>query len=241
MGTRFELVLPAGNYMTTRAIGEAALAEIEDCHRRFSRFARSSLLSHIMRSAEHGPVVIDRDTYALFTDALAVHQASGGAFDLTVPAQGMDAIVLDPATSTIRLTREVPLDLGGIAKGHGLDLAAAVLREHGITSAFLHGGTSSAIGIGVATGPGRLEGRARGWRRSDAPRHRAFGVGGVGGQPAPDARPPHGTARSRPRRAVVTGHRRGWRTRSRPSALVEGQRPAWIAGRYECTVRLRWR
>ena len=237
MGTRFELVLPAGNYVTTRAIGEAALAEIEDCHRRFSRFARSSLLSHIMRSAEHGPVALDRDTYALFTDALAVHQASDGAFDLTVPAQGMDAIVLDPATSTIRLTREVPLDLGGIAKGHGLDLAVAVLREHGITSAFLHGGTSSAIGIGSPPD-------AEGWKVQLAGggevtlRDTALSVSAVWeGNPHPTLDPRTGQAVPGPRRAVVTGPSARMADALSTVALVAGERPTWIAGRYECTVR----
>jgi len=237
MGTRFELVMPAGNYVSTRAIGEAALAEIEDCHRRFSRFERSSLLSHIMRSVERGPVAVDRDTYDLFSDALSVHRASDGAFDLTVPEHGMDAIVLDAAASTIRLTREVPLDMGGIAKGHALDLAAAVLREHGISSAFLHGGTSSALGIGVPPG---LEG----WKVELAGggevslRDSALSVSAVWeGNPHPTLDPRTGTPLPGPRRAVVTGPSARMADALSTAALVEGQRPAWIGGRYECTVR----
>ncbi len=205
MGTRFELVMPAGNFATTRAIGEAALAEIEDCHRRFSRFERSSLLSHIMRSAERGPVSVDRDTFDLFRDALSVHQDSDGAFDLTVPARGMDAIELDSAASTIRLTREIPLDLGGIAKGHALDLAAGVLREHGVSSAFVHGGTSSAFGIGAPPG-------AEGWRVELAGggevtlRDSALSVSAVWeGNPHPTIDPRTGEEVPGPRRAVVTG------------------------------------
>ena len=237
MGTRFELVMPAGNYVSTRAIGEAALAEIEDCHRRFSRFERSSLLSHIMRSADRGPVVVDRDTYDLFSDALSVYRASDGAFDLTVPEHGMDAILLDAAASTIRLTREVPLDMGGIAKGHALDLAAAVLREHGISSAFLHGGTSSALGIGVPPG---LEG----WKVELAGggevslRDSALSVSAVWeGNPHPTLDPRTGTPLPGPRRAVVTGPSARMADALSTAALVEGQRPAWIGGRYECTVR----
>jgi len=207
MGTRFELVLPAGNFATTRAIGEAALAEIEDCHRRFSRFQRSSLLSHIMRSADRGPVPVDRDTFELFEEALAVHEASEGAFDVTVPERGMDAIVLDPAACTVRLVREVPLDLGGIAKGHALDLAARVLREHGIHHAFLHGGTSSAIGIGRPFD-------AEGWRVELAGggevmlEDRALSVSAAwAGNPHPTIDPRTGEAIRDPKRAVVTGPR----------------------------------
>jgi thiamine biosynthesis lipoprotein len=57
----------------------------------------------------------------------------------------------------------VALDLGGIAKGHALDCAAARLAEAGITAALIHGGTSSVMAVGcppdapgwrVAVGPG---------------------------------------------------------------------------------------
>lgn len=237
MGTRFELVMPAGNYVTTRAIGEAALAEIEDCHRRFSRFERSSLLSHIMRSAERGPVSLDRDTYALFSDALSVHRASDGAFDLTVPALGMDTIVLDQETSTIRLTREVPLDLGGIAKGHALDLAAAVLRVHGVTSAFVHGGTSSAVGIGTPPG-------TDGWRvqlaggGEVALRDLALSVSAVWeGNPHPTLDPHTGKELPGPRRAVVTGPSARMCDALSTAALVSGEGFSWSDRKYDVTMR----
>jgi thiamine biosynthesis lipoprotein len=207
MGTRFELVLPAGNFASTRAIGEAALSEIEDCHRRFSRFHASSLLSHLMRSVDRGPVQVDRDTFELFEEARAVHDASEGAFDVTVPARGMDAIVLDAEACAVHLLREVPLDLGGIAKGHGLDLAARVLREHGIDRAFLHGGTSSAIGIGAPFDE-------EGWRVQLAGggevilMDRALSVSAVWeGNPHPTIDPRSGEPVAGPRRAIALGPR----------------------------------
>ncbi len=154
MGTRFELVLPVqGDEAAARAIAEAALAEIEDCHRRLSRFNPSSLLSHIVRAGADGPVALDHDTFALFQDTVTVWRDSGGAFDPTIPANATDAVRLDPDRLTILLDRpNVPLDLGGIAKGHALDLAARVLRAHGVRSAFLHGGTSSLAAIGAPPG-----------------------------------------------------------------------------------------
>jgi thiamine biosynthesis lipoprotein len=207
MGTRFELVIPAGNFTTTRAIGEAALTEIEDCHRRFSKFMPSSLLSHIMRSVDRGPVPVDRDTLALFEEARAVHQASEGAFDITGPARGMDAIALDAEACTVRLLREVPLDLGAIAKGHAIDLAARVLREHGIEQAFLHGGTSSAIGIGAPfeADAWRVELAGGGEARL---RDRALSVSAVWeGNPHPTIDPRSGEPVAGPRRAVAVGPR----------------------------------
>ena len=167
MGTRFELALIAGRG-DLRAAGEAALEEIETCHRLFSRFAPDSLLSHINRTAARARVRLDRHTHGLFEDALQVWRASGGAFDITiaplmgrngfadsaVPADsarvGSDAIRLDPERWTIRFTRpDVALDLGAIAKGHALDRAAAVLREGGVACALLHGGTSGIVAIGA--------------------------------------------------------------------------------------------
>ncbi len=152
MGTRFEVVLPADDPMAMRPAGEAALAEIEEWHRRLTRFEPDSQLNHLHRAAVDAPVVVDRDLYALFEDCVSVWRASGGAFDVAI-GTGMDAVELDEAQSTIRFTRPgVTLDLGGIAKGHALDHAAQVLREVGVTSALLHGGTSSVVAIGGPPG-----------------------------------------------------------------------------------------
>ena len=159
MGTRFEVVLHGIDPAALRAAGESALAEIEVCHHRFTRFAPDSLVSFLQRVAADRAVRLDTDTFSLFEDALAVHRDSASAFDITVAplmdgvapqARGTDVIVLDRATRTLRFTAPgVRLDLGGIAKGHALDLAARSLRENGVHSALLHGGTSSVVAIGA--------------------------------------------------------------------------------------------
>jgi thiamine biosynthesis lipoprotein len=184
MGTRFELCLAAGE-RNLRAAGEAALDEIEGWHRRLSRFAPDSLVSHINRTAFERPVRLDRETFALFADALAVWRATDGAFDIAVAprmaaqgfapssvagderASGCDAIVLDENAWTIGFSRPgVSIDLGAIAKGHAVDAAAAVLRTGGVTSAIVHGGTSSVAAIGAPPGD-------EGWR---------VAIGGDGGR-----------------------------------------------------------
>ncbi|HVL69498.1 MAG TPA: FAD:protein FMN transferase [Vicinamibacterales bacterium] len=173
MGTRFELVLAAGGGDPVAA-GEAALAEIHECHARFSRFAADSLVSHIARSGAARAVRLDRHTFELFADALAVWRASEGAFDITVAPlmavhghgasavgssrrTGSERLELDEERWTITVRgADVGLDFGAIAKGHALDLAAAVLRDAGVTAALMHGGTSSVVAIGAPEG-------ARGW------------------------------------------------------------------------------
>jgi thiamine biosynthesis lipoprotein len=170
MGTRFEIVLEAAGGRLAgpalRAAGEAAVDEIDEWHRRLNRFAADSLVSHLNRS-QGRPVRLDRETFDLFDDALEVRRASAGAFDITaapmlvrhgardsaVPTGGCGesagSVELDPATLTIRLIgMNISIDLGGIAKGHALDCAAARLCEAGVSSALLHGGTSSVLAIG---------------------------------------------------------------------------------------------
>jgi thiamine biosynthesis lipoprotein len=54
---------------------------------------------------------------------------------------------VDPA-NRVTLHPGIALDLGAIGKGWALDRAGETLREHGVTSALLHGGTSSVTTIG---------------------------------------------------------------------------------------------
>lgn len=184
MGTRFELLLPGERGEAQRPAGEAALEEIELWHARLSRFASDSLVSHINRTAHQAPVRLDGETFELFADAMQVHRDSGGAFDIAVGglmesrghapsavhgearARG-GAVRLDPNARTVRFERPgVSLDFGAVAKGHALDRAAGLLREHGVRSALLHGGTSSVVALGAPPG-------AEGWRVALGPEGKA--------------------------------------------------------------------
>jgi FAD:protein FMN transferase len=158
MGTRFELLLHGADPVHARAVGEAAIEEIEGWHHRLSRFTPDSLVSCINRTAGCQAVRLDGGTFALLEDALRVWRASAGAFDITLAGRSSD-IVLDPVTRTVRFRGvDIRIDLGAIAKGHALDAAAALLREHGIDCALLHGGTSSVVALGAPPGNGA------GWR-----------------------------------------------------------------------------
>ena len=159
MGTRFELVLFTAEPERHRAAAEAAIDEIEAAHRRYTRFAPDSLVSHINRTAAHTPVRLDKGTYTMLEDALRVELESRGAFSITsTPSpppspSPRPGFALSPDDRSITLLHdEAKIDLGAIAKGHALDLAAALLREHGVTCALLHGGTSSVVAIGAPPG-----------------------------------------------------------------------------------------
>ena len=61
----------------------------------------------------------------------------------------MHLVELDPGNFTVRFAREgVMLDLGAIGKGYAIERAAELLREAGVTSALLHGGTSTVYALG---------------------------------------------------------------------------------------------
>jgi thiamine biosynthesis lipoprotein len=203
MRTRFEIVLAGGDERRLRDAGEAALAEIDEAEARLSLFRRDSLLAHINRAAAHEVVRVDGETFGLLRLCREVWALSDGAFDPTVAGdmtrlglhegaaiaqagvlgRGFDAVTLDEAACGVRFTRAVALDLGGVAKGHALDLAGRVVREAGVEAALLHGGTSSVVAIGAP--PGRAgwevgirgtEGREAGSMPRVVLRDRALGV-----------------------------------------------------------------
>ena len=113
------------------------------------------------------PHPVSADLARVLAKAREVSAASGGAFDVTVgplvkrwrrvrrtrelppPAElaalrervDWRAVRVDEAAGTVTFTKpNVRLDLGGIAKGHVADEAAAVLRGHGITRYLIDAG-----------------------------------------------------------------------------------------------------
>jgi thiamine biosynthesis lipoprotein len=145
MGTRFELVLEG-----SRAVGEEALQEIERLHERWTRFESHSFLRFVEREAVRRPVALDAEDWRLFQCALRAYRLSQGAFDVAwVGETGTSAdIELDERERTVRFHAPLQLDMGALAKGHALDVAGDVLIERGVTTALLHGGTSSVRAIG---------------------------------------------------------------------------------------------
>ncbi|MEO0632189.1 MAG: FAD:protein FMN transferase, partial [Planctomycetota bacterium] len=146
MATRFELVLCGNDPVFLNDAGEAALEDICEAHDRLTRFERTSVVSAINQNAGRFPVRVDDELFDLLTLAERVRVESDNAFNITL---GSCPLILDALARTAFLQDPAGmLDLGGIGKGHALDLAATTLRDAGIDSALLHGGTSTITAIG---------------------------------------------------------------------------------------------
>lgn len=179
MATRFEIVLHGRDAVRLRAAAEEALDEIERLDAQLSLYRPTSEIAHLNRAAANGPVRVEPGLFRLLQRAKSLSGETGGAFDITVaplmrcwgfmggtgklPGKrklaaarvcvGMHLVELDAENFTVRFVRDgVMLDLGAIGKGYALERAAMLLREAGVKSALLHGGTSTVCAIGAPPG-----------------------------------------------------------------------------------------
>jgi len=176
MATRFELVLYGADEVRLRAAGEEALAEIERLDAQLSAYRADSEISWINRHAAAEAVRVEPRLFHLLKHCAAFTAATDGAFDVTVgplvrawrlateaeavpstdeleaarAAVGMQNVALDSEAYTVRFKQPgMQIDMGAYGKGYAIERAVDSLKENGVTSALLHGGTSSAAVIGT--------------------------------------------------------------------------------------------
>jgi FAD:protein FMN transferase len=153
-GTLVEIAVPAGQ----DAAIEAGFAAIRHVHQRMSYHEAGSDLEKLRSAPIGSSVAVDPETVRVLRFAAALSAETGRLFDVTVarhlvaagflPARGLrtsNALTGDAGDIQIiddtHVTCHAPLliDLGGIAKGHGVDLAVAALIaagcSHGIVNA----------------------------------------------------------------------------------------------------------
>jgi thiamine biosynthesis lipoprotein len=170
MGTAVRVEL----WSDDRAAGDAAIdAVMDEMHRidaAMSPFKPRSELSRINRDAALAPVSISAEMAYLIARSIEFSDLCGGAFDITYAsvghlydyrerikpssealasacaAVGYKNLILDRKARTVRFAREgVRIDLGGFAKGHAVDNAAAILRRRGIRHAIVSAGGDSRV------------------------------------------------------------------------------------------------
>jgi len=172
MGTSIVVELWADERTAGEAAIQAVMDEMHRIDRAMSPFKEDSELSRINREAHQAPVPVSAEMARLIVRAAEFSELSGGAFDITYAAVGhlydyrnrvrpSDAelekaraaigwrgLVLDSQARTVRFAKPgMRIDLGGFAKGHAVDNAAAILRRRGIAHAMVSaGGDSRVIG-----------------------------------------------------------------------------------------------
>jgi thiamine biosynthesis lipoprotein len=149
MGTWFEVSLAGADPEHLAAVAESVLDEVERVERLLSRFDPRSEIARINREAGGRAVLVDREVLGILLTCQAAWKQTAGSFDVTAGRGTFAAVVIDPAARTVRFDRPgAALDLGAIGKGYALDRGAAILAAQGVESAFVHGGTSSALAVG---------------------------------------------------------------------------------------------
>ncbi|MEO8058647.1 MAG: FAD:protein FMN transferase [Burkholderiales bacterium] len=170
MGTAIRVELWSEDRADGAAAINAVMSEMHRIDHAMSPHKPESELSRINRHAAAGPVKLSEEMARLVSRALDFSKLSGGAFDITYAgvgqlydyrekikpndaaiekardAVGYQNLVLDTAARTLRFAREgVRIDLGGFAKGHAVDNAAAILARRGIKHAIVSAGGDSRV------------------------------------------------------------------------------------------------
>ena len=175
MATRFEIVLHGSEPSALRAAGEEALDEIDRLEAQLSLYRPGSEVARLNAQAHERAVRVTPGLFRLLEQSRELSLATQGTFDITIAPLvrcwgfmggtgalpeaeavaearalvGIQHLELDAENLTVRFTRPgVMLDFGAIGKGYAVDRATELLREAGVTSALIHGGTSTAFALG---------------------------------------------------------------------------------------------
>lgn len=187
MGTTWSVRLTDANlgHKELRQLQAEIEARLADINREMSTYDPESEISRFNRAGALEPVVISIGFQQVVRRALELSEATGGAFDPTVGALvnlwSFGPVHPDRRTPTPEqiaaaretvgwwhlaltpdgtLTKDIPdlfLDLGAIAKGHGVDRVAALLRERNLKDFLVEiGGETLAAGHNADGVPWRV-------------------------------------------------------------------------------------
>jgi thiamine biosynthesis lipoprotein len=139
---------------------DAAFEQIALVHRLMSFHEPESDLSRLNREAALRETEVHPRTFEVLAFAVALAEASDGAFDPSIGGLAVAAgalptpdgdrqpdpgatwrdVELNPERSAVRFSKPLWLDLGGVAKGYAVDLAVEALRANGAAQASVNAG-----------------------------------------------------------------------------------------------------
>lgn len=187
MACEFQVLLNAGQHTGATEAALEALDLVEALEAQLSWFRPDSELSHINQCAADQWVEVEPRFFALLQEAVAIHEQTAGAFDITASplwklwgfhrrqgrmptADDVAAILqqvgsrwlkLDSITRAVRFDRAgIEITLGAVGKGYALDRCAELLGERGVANFLIHGGHSSMLARGSRATEANVDG---GW------------------------------------------------------------------------------
>ncbi len=167
MGTVVECEANHPDLSVARHAVEAGLERMIEVDLLMSSFRSDSEIGQVNAAAGRQAVPVGPRTFRVLAEAQRIAEMSGGAFDVTthpltrlwrattkmgrLPSRreidmtlssiGFDRLSLDPRTRRVQLCDHgMGIDLGGIAKGYAVDLAAEALTQRGVSSGLINGG-----------------------------------------------------------------------------------------------------
>ena len=171
MGTPWHITCYATDTLLAHRAIDSAFARIEVVEQSMSEYRPDSEIRTVSQLPSRQFHLISSDLYRVLAFSRELYQHSEGAFDVTIgqltkqwrrairqqlfptdPGQGAGSQVrgipyrLHPVRG-LRLAHDsLHLDLGGVAKGYGLDAAGDVLRSFGIDAYLIDGGGDLLLG-----------------------------------------------------------------------------------------------
>jgi thiamine biosynthesis lipoprotein len=184
MGTYVRVTIATDDSIAAAPVAARALAVFQRVDSLMSNWTTTSEVARLNREAALGATTVHPEVGVVLEASLRLWRESGGANDITVeplvrawgflggprrvPSDdeiraaltrvGAQRVHYDPVTRRLKFDDPgVRIDLGGIAKGYAVDVAAESLRAHGVTDALIDL-SGNMVALGSAPGS------AGGWR-----------------------------------------------------------------------------
>jgi len=175
MGTFARVVVVAKDAGTAQKCIEVAFTEIDNVDKLMSDYKNDSEISIVNKNATTKAVQVGESTFEVLQRSVEFSKLTDGAFDITVgplvdlfrvakesqisptleqiektkSKVGYEKLILDPTNRTVQFAVEgMRLDLGGIAKGYGIDKAIEAMQKAGALGAMVDiGGDVRCFGV----------------------------------------------------------------------------------------------
>ena len=139
LGTLLEIGVEPGVGVDTNAAVAVAFDRVRTVESHLSRFEAGSEIHRFNAAPAGAHIDLGADARAVLDASRALHDASGGLFDVSLGSGG-EGWFVDESSVLHKQRAGVRLDLGGIGKGYAVDAAVQSLRHHGVQAGWVNAG-----------------------------------------------------------------------------------------------------